>query len=264
MKTGPIGMLTRFLQFRHRCKPKHGYGIHSPYVFDLLTKVIEPDPRSSAFEPIEQYRNELKHSKLTIDRHPIGGELEPSISSRRLAQHVAVPPHMGRLLFRLCQHAQPQNIVELGTSVGISTLYMATAAPGCNLHTIEAEPNVLDIARNQFKQLNYNNIHTHLGTFVQQLPPLLRELPNVGFALVDGHHHGPAMVDYTEQLMAKATPSTIIVLDDIRWSSSMEAAWQHLREHPAVSLSIDLFRCGLLLFRQGMVKQHFCLRFGPY
>lgn len=264
MKTGPIGMLTRYLQYRRSCKPKHGYGIHSPYVFDLLTQVIEPNTHTAQFEPIEHYRKELKNSKLTIHRQAIGGMLEPSISSRKLAQHVAVPPHMGRLLFRLCQHAQPQNIVELGTSVGISTLYMAAAAPKSALHTIEAEPNVLDIAKNQFKQQNNNNIQTHLGIFSQQLPQLLRELPNVGFALVDGHHHGPAMVDYTEQLMAKATPSTIIVLDDIRWSRSMEAAWQHLREFPAVSLSIDLFRCGLLLFRQGMAKQHFCLRYGPY
>lgn len=264
MKTGTLGMTMRYLQFRRRCKPKHGYGVHSPFVFDLLMQVIEPDPRMAPFEPIERYRYTLKHSAERIHRQPIDGVMEPSIALRRLAQHVAIPPHMGRLLYRLCLYAQPKNIVELGTSVGISTLYMAAAAPSCPIHTIEAEPNVLSIAQKQFKHLGYNNIHTHQGTFAQQLPPLLDEVPSVGIALIDGHHHGPAVVGYTEQLINKASPSTIIVLDDIRWSRSMETAWQHLCAHPDVRLSIDLFRCGLLLFRQGMAKQHFALRFGPY
>lgn len=264
MKTGILGLTRRYLAFRRQCKPRHGFGIHSPFVFDLYTQAIDPDRKDAAFRPIERYRQSLKRSAQRVAVVGMDGRSQATAELRQLAWNVAIPPHLGRLLFRLCRYMQPQSIVELGTSVGISTLYMAAAAPDTPLHTIEVNADVLQVASNQFDSMGYGNVHTHSGTFAEHLPALLEQLPSVGLAFVDGHHQGEAMLRYVEAMLPHTTPSSMLVLDDIRWSDDMEAAWHKLCADSRVSLSIDLFRCGILLFRQGIVKQHFNLRYGPY
>lgn len=264
MKTGILGLSRRYLAFRRLCKPRHGFGIHSPFVFELYTQAIDPDAKEPAFLPIERYRQSLKRCAQRIDLVGADGCSQATSEVRKIARKAAIPPHLGRLLFRLCRYMQPQSIVELGTSLGISTLYMAAATPDVPLHTIEVNADVQQIAQNQFDTMGCGNVYTHCGTFAEHLPSLLQHLPSVGLAFVDGHHQGEAMLRYVEAMLPHITPSSMLVLDDIRWSDDMEAAWHVLCADPRVSLSIDLFRCGILLFRQGVAKQHFNLRFGPY
>ena len=269
MRTGIFGLLREYFKFRMCCLPKRGFGIHSPFVFRAYTKIIEPDRREPDFLPIENYRDELKKSGLTIIRKSVNGRVcsnlhGEEISLKQIALSTSVPAYLGRLLYRFSRNFELSNVVELGTSVGISTLYLAAGNKNRPIYTIDGELSVQNIAVNRFWQFGYKQITAINGDFDEELPKLLENIPKVGLVFIDGNHNGNALVRYVNMLLLKTDENSIIVIDDIRWSSDMEVAWKTACHDKRVSLSFDLFRCGVLFFRKGIMKQHFNLRFGIY
>ncbi len=269
MRRGVWGILKSFLQFRKKCLPKGGYGIHSPFVFELYTNVIAGDTKEKIFESIEAYRKEMLGCDIGIIRKSVaeslnGGFRGELVKLSRIARTVSVPPHLGRLLYRLVKHFQPQVMLELGTSVGISSMYMAQANPNGTLYTIEGDEAVFGIAQKRFQAMNLANIKPICGTFETELPHLANEVSSFDFVFIDGDHNGTKLLQYFNVILPKLNENSIVVVDDIRWSNDMEDAWRELKANRQVSVSIDLFRCGVLFFRHGITKQNFILRYGPF
>lgn len=269
MKRGVWGILKNYFRFRRHSLSKGGHGIHSPFIYDLYTTVISNDVKEQAYADIEKYRRELLRCDIGIIRKSVaeslnGGFRGELVKLSRLARTVAVPAHLGRLLYRLVNHYKPQNILELGTSVGMSTLYMAKANPAGTLYTIEGDEAILGIAQKRFDILGLKNITPCCGTFETELPRLMKDIERIDFVFIDGDHNGSKLLQYFDVILPKLHPESVVVVDDIRWSDDMEQAWSELVANDAVSVSIDLFRCGILLFRDGIAKQHFKLRYGPY
>jgi len=269
MRRGAWGILKSFLQFRKKCLPKGGYGIHSPFVFDLYTGVIACNKKEKVFESIEAYRKEMLGCDIGIIRKSVaeslnGGFRGELVKLSRIARTVSVPPHLGRLLYRLVNHFQPHVMLELGTSVGISSMYIAQANPKGTLYTIEGDEAVFGIAQKRFQEMNLANIKSICGTFETELPHLAKEVSSFDFVFIDGDHNGTKLLQYFDVILPKLNSNSIVVVDDIRWSEDMEEAWREMKANKQVSISIDLFRCGVLFFRQGIAKQHFLLRYGPF
>lgn len=269
MRTGVWGQVKNYFRFWLNSKPTEGHGVHSPYVFKLYTEVIEPDKKEKVFEKIEEYRKELKGCGLSVIRKSIGestnsGYRGEEVSLKAIAGNVAIPSHLGRLLYRLSQHYKPKSIIELGTSVGISTMYLAANNTNAQIFTIEGDEAILGIAQNRFRQYGFNNVQTCAGSFDDQLPKILSELNSVDLVFIDGDHNSRSLINYFNLILPKINEKSIIIVDDIRWSKGMEKAWDYLCSNENVSVSIDLFRCGILIFEKGIVKQHFLLRYGPY
>jgi len=269
MKRKAPEMLKSYLKFRKQCLPKGGYGIHSPFVFSLYTSVIANDKKDQKFKSIEAYRNEMLTCDIAIIRKSIaeslnGGFRGEMVKLSHLASRVAVPKHLGRLLYRLVSYFKPQTMLELGTSVGISSLYIAMANPQGILYTIEGDEAVFGIAQKRFEAMGLTNVKPICGTFEIELPTLSNELKGFDFVFIDGDHNGTKLLQYFEVILPKLCKNSVVIVDDIRWSKDMEDAWIELKSNPRVSVSIDLFRCGLLFFRDGIAKQHFLLRYGPY
>ncbi len=269
MKRGVLKLVASYLVFRKESLPKGGHGIHSPFVFDLYTNIIAREERNTFFEVIEGYRKELLKCDIGIIRKSIaeslnGGFRGELVKLSRLANLVAVPPHLGRLLFRLVNHFNPANTIELGTSVGISSLYLALGNPNGKLYTIEGDEAVYGIASKRFELFHLNNVHAICGTFETELPKLVKELDSVDFVFIDGDHNGSKLLQYFDIILPKLNENSVVVIDDIRWSDEMEDAWRAISTNKRASVSIDIFRCGVLFFRAGIVKQNFILRYGPY
>jgi len=112
--------------------------------------------------------------------------------------------------------------------------------------------------------LPLDNIKPICGIFETELPHLAQELNSFDFVFIDGDHNGTKLLEYFDVILPKLTSNSIVVVDDIRWSQDMEDAWKEMKANRRVSVSLDLFRCGILFFRQGIAKQHFMLRYGPY
>lgn len=164
----------------------------------------------------------------------------------------------GLLLYRLARHYQPKHILELGTSLGIGTLCLSSGNPIAHIDTVEACPETLAIAKENFKTVNKDNIRAVNSTFNDFFDHYSGE--NFDLVFIDGHHDGLALLNYLERLVSITHEDTIFVLDDIRWSESMKSAFDQLVKSDRYHVTIDLFRTGIVLRRPQQVKEHFVLR----
>lgn len=254
----------KYLRYQLFARHKGGHGIHSPFVFELLTEIIEDQSLYYAYFDIAELRYELLTSRQTIQVRDAGAGSQVLKSSRKvknIIKHSSIRLKHGELLFRLVNHFQPRYILELGTSVGISALYLAAPSSRAQVHTIEACPETAKIARQNFQIMGFDHIELHTGLFDQVLPRLTKELPQIDFVFFDGNHQKQPTLNYFEQCLPLATHQSVFVFDDIHWSDGMEAAWKQIISHPKVTVSIDLFSLGIVFFRPELQQQNFVIRY---
>ncbi len=249
----------------HLVKARSRHGVHSPFVYDLIDKVLRQQPALSEYLAIETLRDDLLRSEQTIRVNDLGaGSHVLDLPVRRvsdIARTALKGPRQAQLLFRLARYFRPKQVVELGTSFGISTLYLARGADEGTVHTIEGCPQTYRIALHHFEQARQRNIVPVLGSFQRRLPELLTKIGPLDLVFIDGHHAKQPTLDYFEQCLAHAHEDTVFILDDIHWSRGMEEAWTALKEHSRVTVSADLYNMGLLFLRSGQAKEHFKLRY---
>ncbi|WP_375434518.1 O-methyltransferase [uncultured Hymenobacter sp.] len=254
----------RYVQFFFRSGNAHG--LHSPFVFELYNQIIQHDGQFSAFNDIEARRRELLQSQQFIEVRDFGAGSHTGAGRQRrvgdIARTAAKPSKLAQLLFRLVNYFRPRTILELGTSLGLTTAYLAAADSRSRVLTFEGCPNTAQIARETFRALHLRNIELIEGNLDQTLAPALAAL-NVplDFAFFDGNHRYEPTLRYFNLCVAHRTEQSVFVLDDIHWSAEMERAWNTIRQHPEVRLTIDLFFVGLVFFRRNQPRQHFRLRF---
>ncbi|WP_245752732.1 O-methyltransferase [Chitinophaga arvensicola] len=240
--------------------------MHSPFVFSLIEDVLLDKKQHPAFREIEQLRKELLQSDETLQVTDLGaGSLISAGKERRvrdITRYAAKQPKFGQLFYRLIQYLQPVRILELGTSMGLSTAYMAKAAPNARIYTIEGCPNIAARAAKNFESLGIRNITQVTGNFDTVLPDVLKQMQLPDWVYIDGNHRKDPTLAYFQQCLQFADEYSVFIFDDIHWTPDMEAAWHTIQEHPQVTMTIDLFFIGLVFFRKDFkVKQHFTLKY---
>lgn len=244
---------------------KNLHGLHSPFVYNLAKDVIYNKGHYYAYEEIEQLRNQLLNSTKSIQVKDFGAgsrvnnNTEKKIS--QIAKNAAKPAKYAQLIFRLCDFFQPKVALELGTSLGITSAYIAKANENTILHTFEGCPETSKVAALNFNLLNATNVKQHVGNFDDTLPPFLSNVSTIDFAFLDGNHRYQPTIDYFNQLVPYFSSGSCVVLDDIHWSKEMERAWDYVKNHDAVTLTIDLFFVGLVFFDTSRPKEHIKIRF---
>ncbi len=179
-----------------------------------------------------------------------------------IAKNAAKPKKFGQLLFRMVKAYQPETILELGTSLGITTSYLSLAKPNARLITMEGANEVAKMANKNFKESGLVNIRIEEGNFDNTLPAVVCGLSSVDFAFIDGNHRQQPTENYFHQLLSKINDDSILIFDDIHWSKEMEAVWDTIKSHPSVRCTVDLFFIGIVFFRPEFhEKQHFTIRF---
>lgn len=244
-------------------KAKGAQGIHSPFVFELYNKVIRESQNYYEFSPIEQMRQRMLHSKdgIEVTDFGAGGKGSSMKKVKDIARKSAIPPKQGRLLFRLANFLQPRNMVEIGTSLGISTLYQHKACPQAKMITMEGSPAVSALAGENFRILKADSVRRVVGDFAETLPAVIKELPFIDYVFFDGNHRKDATLEYFYAFLPKASPQCVFVFDDIRWSKGMFEAWEKIIGEPGSVVTIDLFSFGLVFFNSNQEKQNFVLKY---
>ena len=186
---------------------------------------------------------------------------EKKLSLQFIAKNYVKPAKYGQLLFRLVNKFRPAQILELGTSLGITTMYLASADSKANVTTIEGCVNTAATAKENFETAGIKNIKQVTGEFSEVLPEVLKNIPQLDFVYFDGNHRKEATLLYFNQCLPKHSEHSVFVFDDIHWSSEMQQAWKIIQQHEAVTLTIDLFFIGIVFFRKGIPKQHFVLKY---
>jgi predicted O-methyltransferase YrrM len=262
----PLQLGARYLKYYLTASNGKGHGVHSPFVFEFITKVLNDDRHFYAYQSIENLRQLLllDDRQLVIEDFGAGSRIKKSNTRkvRDIARSSLKPKKFGQLLFRIVDHYAPTTILELGTSLGVTTAYLASAKIGSAVITMEGAKAVAELAQANFNKLNLPNIRVVKGNFDETLPALLAETPMIDLAFIDGNHRYEPTVRYYRQLLPAVHEYSVLIFDDIHWSKEMEQAWEEIKTDPNVTISIDLFFIGLVFFRkENKVRQHFAIRF---
>jgi predicted O-methyltransferase YrrM len=250
-----------YVKYLLSAKPANGHRIHSPYIFRLATEVILEKKKTNHPE-IENIRKKLYGSKQILRFSELGaGSKMKTLQVGILAKRSSVSSKYGRLLRRLAQFYQPSGILEIGTSFGLSTMYLATACPRTRLYTLEGNEEKCLIARENFDLLGLKNVEVMQGMFDDNLPVALNNIKSPLFVFYDGNHSYEPTIKYFEWCLTKSDTNSIFVFDDIHWSEEMKRAWGYIQCHPVVKVTIDLYYMGLVLFKKELQKQNFVIRF---
>lgn len=245
-------------------KSKGLHGVHSPFVFNFLEKVLYHTNMECPANNIENQRKHFLNNPQKLNITDLGaGSLQGSSNVRTIqsiAKHAAKPPKFGQLFYRIIKYYNYQNILELGTSLGMSTAYMALAAPNAQIQTIEGCPNIAEKAAEHLGK--YSNIKQWVGNFDEVLPPLLKNnQKDFDFIFIDGNHRKTPTINYFEWCLPHLSKDSMIILDDIHWSEEMEQAWHEVQKNPKVGISIDLFYIGILFIKPVKQQEHFVIKF---
>ena len=262
----PLQLVIKYFNYWITASNGKGHGMHSPFVFEFITKILNDRTAYTEYEKVEALRDQLLNDTTVLEVEDFGAgsvidkKNKRSISS--IAKNAAKPKKFGQLLFRMVKRYQPKTILELGTSLGITTSYLSLAKPDARLITMEGSKEIADVAKQNFNAIELKNVELIEGNFDNTLSSVVRGLPSVDFSFIDGNHRQEPTERYFKELLAKTNNNSILVFDDIHWSSEMEAAWETIKNNAAVTCSIDLFFIGIVFFRKEFKeKQHFVIRF---
>ncbi len=238
------------------------HGVHSPFVYDFVTKCLYDKTRFTAYKMISKYRTDLLRSNTLLDVIDLGeGSKTLSKHKRKISKmaHTSSSSRRNtRLLFRVVYYFNFKTILELGTSLGMATYTMSLANKSSKITTIEGCPNTSDFAKSRFDTLEIKNTSFRKGDFTAIIPTI--KDPNYDFIFFDGHHNKAATIQYFESLLSKVHNETVFVFDDIYWSKGMTEAWQYIQTHASVIVTVDCFHLGFVFFRKEQAKEHFKIR----
>jgi predicted O-methyltransferase YrrM len=243
------------------------YRVHSPFLYQMICEVIRNNKPVEGEDKIEMLRKECLQNRSIIFKTDFGtgaggsGSKKYPVTVRSVARRSLASRKEARRLSRMVSFVHAGRILELGTSLGITTAYLAKANPGARIITLEGCPELSKMASNHFSGLDLKNITVRVGRFEDTLGPSLEELEKVDLVFIDGNHRGEALLNYFNRCLGHANNNTVIVIDDIHASPSMERAWETICRDERVRVSLDLFYSGWVFLRKESSKQHFKLRY---
>jgi predicted O-methyltransferase YrrM len=236
------------------------HSLHSPFYFDFYTNVVKGKSYTEGYAEIERLRYKLISDvrPITVDDYGTGHNEQRRISD--IATSSMSPQKYSALYARIIRHFKAQNILELGTSLGINSLYLGLKKD-TKVTTFEGSNEVADLAALTFEFANAKNINIIRGNIDVTLPSYLQTVRKIDLAFIDANHRYRATLKYFELILPKLKENSVLVFDDIHYSVEMERAWNEISRHHLVYGSADLFRCGILFFDPSLNKQNVILQF---
>lgn len=253
-------IVTEYLKFLTKSTNQHG--IHSPFIFDLATKCFYDKRFYEDYEVIKNYANKLLNNKsiITVKDFGAGSRIFKNEQRKvsKIAKHVGITQKKVKLLYRIAKYTNATTVLELGTSLGMATSALSVALPKGLITTIEGCPETACIAKKQFKNYSFHNITLKVNNFDEELQLLGNQTYDLIY--VDGNHQKDSTLKYFDSLLHNVHNNSIIIFDDIHWSKGMTEAWETIKQHPKVTVSIDTFFWGFIFFRKEQAKEHFIIR----
>lgn len=267
-----LHLIKSYLNFLWQSKNQHG--VHSPFVFHLVTKCFYDTNIYPEYKTLKEYRKRLLRNKQFIEVTDFGAGSRVFKSNNRqiskIAQTAGISVKRAELLFRIVRYFQPEHILEIGTSLGLATSALSLGLESetnraklnqkSKITTLEGCPKTSGQAQEQFKEFNLDNIQSVVTEFNEYLKKNSFATNHYQLIYFDGNHSKEATLHYFESLLPTITNETVWIFDDIHWSKEMEEAWEEIKNHPKVTVTIDTFQWGLVFFRKEQEKEHFTIR----
>lgn len=245
-------------------KSTNQHGVHSPFVFDLVTKCFYNKAKFPQYTVLKNYRNSLLKNHNTITVTDFGAGSKVFKSNKRLISKIAktagVTSGNAELLFRIVHYFKPSTVLEIGTSLGLATSAISLGNPDSRITTLEGCLETSKAAKSQFEKFRLTNINPVVSEFKHYLESKNRKSKIVNLIYFDGNHQKEATLQYFDLLLPTVTNNSVWIFDDIHWSPEMEQAWETIKKNPKVTVTIDTFQWGFVFFRHEQEKEHFTIR----
>ncbi len=257
-------MWFKFISFlKFLVKSNNHHGIHSPFVYDLITRCFYTKTKIEQIQLFRRIRKSLFTNNTVIEITDFGQGSKIFKGNKRVVSEIAkiagINKKKAYLLIRIVDYLKPKNILEIGTSVGLGTAALSIANGNTSITSLEGCSNTATIALNLFKRYNLDHIKVQIGKFNDTMPLAVKEA-NFDLIYFDGNHEKSATLNYFEQCLPTAKNNSVFIFDDINWSYDMQLAWEEIKNHDKVTVTINTFFWGIVFFRTEQRKQHFTVR----
>ena len=260
--------ITKYIKFLLKSTNQHG--VHSPFVYDLITKCFYDKTKYDVYSVILNYKKELlkNNTKIKVTDLGVGSHVlkHKERSVAQMAKNAGSTYKRAKLLVRLTNYFKPESVLELGTSLGIATQALSLGNKKANITTVEGCPNISEFTKSNFEKYSLKNTCTErsrsINLITGNFDDVTKDLKsnNFDFIFFDGNHQKEATLQYFETLLQTTNNDSVFIFDDIYWSKNMTEAWETIKQHPKVTVTIDTFYWGFVFFRKEQVKEHFIVR----
>ena len=251
--------ITSYLKFLLRSTNEHG--VHSPFVFDLVTKCLYDKTQFPEYDALRRHRKALLADVSSVSMTDLGAGSRVFASKERrvsdIARKAGISNRRAKMLFRLTRYLKANRTLELGTSVGLATCALSMGNPKGRVISVEGCPQTAAVGRKYLADAGAVNVSVEVSAFERFL-----ENDNGKFDLVffDGNHQREATLRYFEILLPTVHNDSVWIFDDIHWSAGMEAAWEQIKKHPSVRVTVDTYQWGFVFFRSEQAREDFSIR----
>ncbi len=237
--------------------------IHSPFLYTFISECLNKKNLYYEFEKLKLIRKKLLQDERLLPYESIGApslKLKKHEKIKNIVRVASSPTKYSELYFRIIQFLQSKVVLELGTSVGLNTLYLSKATTG-KVISIEGNYELYHFAKKLMEAQNIKNSNLIYGLFDKILPDLLKQ-HTFDFVFMDGNHTYGATLNYYTLLLPKMSSISAIIMDDIYWNKEMNKAWKDIQQEKTIKYTIDLFKCGIILFHPYFIhSQHFTFHY---
>ena len=249
-------LIREYINYIRKAQGRHQ--IHSPFVYNFLDSCLKIKISKEFKTKIKLLTNSLSNNdtKLSITDFGAGSKKMGQIRTvSSIYKNACCKGTYADLLYKLCTYYQPESILELGTNLGVGTFFLHEGNPHAKIITIDGCLETQNIAKQNITTKNIQFSHASFDEFLDTLSPQKFDL-----IYIDGDHRGASLLRYLDKLDSYCHSETILLLDDIRWSEDMLNTWKKLIDSETYHLTLDLFKMGILIKKQGKEKEHFILR----
>ncbi len=243
-----------------RIKSVNAHGLHSPFMYKLATECFYDKTNYPEYKELKNYEKQLAKNKKKIEIGDLGAGSQKFDSKKRRISDISKISGSNfkemKLLFRLSRYFKPENMLELGSSLGKSTLALHLGHPIADFTSVEGDKAIYDITKKKLSHTPIQLVHSDFEEYLIHLPSQQK----FDFVYLDGNHTKEATLKYFKLLLPHLHNNSLLLLDDINWSREMKEAWEELKRNPAVKQSIDGFDKGFLFFRKEQYPEHFFIR----
>lgn len=258
-------LVLKYINHTFHSHNSKGFGIHSPFIFHLVTQIIHDYTPFYCYEDIEKQRMKLlaNPNKISVTDYGSGSKTLPDSLKMisEISKNSLKPKKHAQLLFRMINHLSCKHILELGTSLGVTASYLASVSGKSKVITLEGCPEISKMARETFNNLNLKNIELITGNFDDTLIGAIEKLNTLDFVFFDGNHRKDPTLSYFNSCLQHIHNDTVFVFDDIHSKEEMEEVWTEIKSNTQVTVTLDLFYMGIVFFRKEFTPQHFKIKF---
>ena len=256
-----------------------GHGVHSPYLFEWVRMVMSDKNTYYFWDEIEEIRREMLEDTRELEFVDYGsgkvkgenGKVKTARRVKDIAKGSLAKRRYAQMLARLVNwlggngKVKSENgkeglvVVELGTSLGVTTAYLAAMDSRNKVVTYEGCPAVAEVARANWEKLGLSNIACVVGEITANSLQLTGG-SGIDVAFIDANHTCEATLTYFNALASRVHEKSVVVVDDIHYNEDMEKAWKAICADERVTTTMDLYRMGLVFFDKHYWRKHYKMR----